>query len=169
MRCKILGCAFFVVLLIATSASAAETRSAVAGAPRPQAVLADLAWLTGEWQGEGLGGQVLDSYSAPVGGQIVGHFRLVKEGQVVFYELFTIVDVNGSLEMRVKHFNPDLSGWEAKADAQTFPLVDVEKDVWFFDGITLRRTGSDQIVTTVLIKRKSGPPTEERLTFRRTR
>ncbi|MBL8645160.1 MAG: hypothetical protein JNK21_14605 [Rhodospirillaceae bacterium] len=156
-------------LILAFPARSGETRSAVAGVPGPQASLAGLSWLAGEWQGEGLGGQVLDTFSAPAGGQMVGHFRLVKDGKVVFYELFTFAEVNGSLEMRVKHFNPDLTGWEEKAKVQTFPLVAVEKDAWFFDGVTMRRTSNDQMTTTVLISGSNSQTREERFVYRRTR
>ena len=98
-------------LLVPSPLQAAETRAAVPGAPAPAAALADLGWLVGTWEGEGLGGAVLESYSPPAGGQIAGHFRLLKDGKPQFYELLMIAEVGASLEFRVKHFNPDMTGW----------------------------------------------------------
>lgn len=37
-------------------------------------------------------------WSAPVGGTMVGHFRLVRDGKPVFYELLTLIEVEGSVE-----------------------------------------------------------------------
>lgn len=152
---------------LASPASPAETRSATSGAVAPAAALADLAWLVGSWEGEGLGGVVLESYSPPAGGQIAGHFRLLKNGKPQFYEMLMIAEVGASLEFRVKHFNPDMTGWEEKAEVVRFPLVAVEKDVWYFDGLTLRRTGPDSTRQTVLIRQKDGTTREAGFTYRR--
>lgn len=80
------------------------------GAPRPGAHVTEFKWLTGSWVGEGLGGQVEEVWSEPVGGSMVGHFRLVRDGKPVFYELLMLIEVEGSVEMRIKHMNPDMSG-----------------------------------------------------------
>ncbi len=154
-------------LLLPSPLQAAETRAAVPGAPAPAAALADLGWLVGTWEGEGLGGAVLESYSPPAGGQIAGHFRLLKDGKPQFYELLMIAEVGASLEFRVKHFNPDMTGWEEKAEVVRFPLVAVDKDVWYFDGLTIRRTGPDRTLQTVLIRQKDGSTREAGFTYRR--
>ena len=91
-----------------------NTLRLVEGAPRPGARVTEFSWLTGAWVGEGLGGEVEEVWSAPVGGSMVGHFRLVRDGQPVFYELLTLIEVDGSVEMRLKHMNPDMTGWEEK-------------------------------------------------------
>ncbi|MDX2145736.1 MAG: DUF6265 family protein [Rhodospirillaceae bacterium] len=154
-------------LLLAAPASAAETRTAAPGAAPPPAVIADLAWLEGPWEGEGLGGEAHEAYAPPAHGQIVGYFRHVKNGAIAFYELVTFAEVGGSLEMRVKHFNADLTGWEEKNDVQRFALVAVEKDVWYFDGLTVRRTGPDTMITTVLVKQRDGTTSEFPFHYRR--
>ncbi|MDO9487477.1 MAG: DUF6265 family protein [Sphingomonadaceae bacterium] len=159
--------AMVVGLALAPPARAAETRSALPGAPAPAAALADLGWMVGSWEGEGLGGAVLESYSPPAGGQIAGHFRLLKDGKPQFYEMLMIAEVGTSLEFRVKHFNPDMTGWEEKAEVVRFPLVAVEKDVWYFDGLTIRRTGPDSTLQTVLIRQKDGSTREAGFTYRR--
>ena len=62
------------ISVLAAPLPAAETRSRVEGVAAPAADIADLAWLAGHWVGEGLGGRATEVYSAPAGGQIVGHF-----------------------------------------------------------------------------------------------
>jgi hypothetical protein len=78
---------------------------------KPAATLKDVAWLEGKWTGTGLGGQAEDLWSSPASSAMPGIFRLVKEGKIVFYELMTMVEVEGSLELRLKHFHADLKGW----------------------------------------------------------
>jgi hypothetical protein len=48
-------------------------------------------------------------------------YRLVRDRKPIFYELLTIVEENGSLMLRLKHFN--LTGWEDKLKTIDFPLV----------------------------------------------
>lgn len=159
----------FLCLLLSTSALAAETRQAQPGMAPPSASISDLAWLTGQWDGEGLGGTSHEIYSPPADGQIVGHFRQSKNGKIQFYELVTVAETNGSLEFRIKHFNADLTGWEEKAEVQKFPLVAVDKDVWYFDGFTVRRDGPDGMIVTVLAKMKDGSSAELVFTYRRVK
>ncbi len=120
----------------------------------PAARLADLGWLAGRWEGPGIeGGIASETYSAPAGGQIVGHFRQLKrDGSIMFYEIMTIAEVGGRLHFRVKHFNPDMTAWEEKERVVSFPLVAVTRDAWIFDGLTLRRVGADAMVATVRIR-----------------
>jgi hypothetical protein len=148
---------------------AGETRKAQPGAAPVKASFADLGWLEGSWSGEGLGGNALVVYSGAYDGQMVGHFRQGKNDKIQFYEIVAVVDVGGSLEYRVKHFNADLTGWEEKAVIQSFPLVAVEKDVWYFDGLTIRRTGEGSMVETVLVERKDGKTFEAAFTYTRTK
>ena len=153
-----------ICLLLSAPLLAAETRTAVPDAPPPTAKIADLAWLAGAWEGEGFGGTVREVYSPPAGGQIVGHFTLLKAGAVAFHEIVSIAESGGSLELRLKHFNADLTGWEEKNDVQRFPLVAVAGDAWYFDGLTMRRDGADGMVAAVLARAKDG--TESELVFR---
>jgi hypothetical protein len=160
----------FIGLALSSPAPAAETRAATPGSPAPAARLADLAWMVGTWEGEGLGGTVLESYSAPAAGQMVGHFRALKpDGSPMFYELVMVAEVGGSLEYRVKHFNPDMTGWEEKAQVVRFPLVAAEKDAWYFDGLTIRRTGADSVTHFVRIGAKDGSRREASFSYRRVK
>lgn len=161
---------FAPLLLIAASAAPAQqVRTAAPGATPPAASVDDLAWLAGEWTGEGFDSVLHENYSAPVGGQIAGHFYAAKAGKPSFYEFELVTQVGPSVEFWVKHFNPDMVGWEEKARFVRFKLVAVEKDAWYFDGLTLRRTGPDTAEHIVRIKSKDGTETDAVLRYRRLR
>lgn len=82
-----------------------------------------LAWLAGHWVGEGFGGTVEEVWAPPRGGSMMGMFRLVVDERVVFYELFAVArEADGTWAMRLKHFNPDLSGWEEKDKSLLWPV-----------------------------------------------
>jgi hypothetical protein len=157
-----------------TPAGSPRTLRAQPGVAAPRATLKDAAWLEGAWLGEGLGGEAEEVWSGARGGAMVGHFRSVSspaDGSVVrFYELMTIVESNGSLVLRLKHFNPDLSGWEEKDRTVDFPLVALGSEgdqALYFAGLTYRRHG-DGIVAWVAIQGRDGVR-EEGFTFRRRR
>jgi hypothetical protein len=149
--------------------AAQETRARQPGAEAPRARIEDLAWLQGQWEGPGIAGLATEVYSGPAGGQIVGHFRQLRGDGIWFYEIMTIVQAGASLEYRLKHFNQDLTGWEEKGTVLTFPLVAVEKDAWYFDGLTVRRDGADGMIGAVRIESKDGPPREAVFKYRRVR
>jgi hypothetical protein len=135
---------------------------------RPRASLGDVAWLAGRWNGTGLGGATEETWSAAAGGSMMGMFRLVKGEAVVFYEFFVLVEEAGSLLLKLKHFNADLTGWEERADAVTFRLVKVTPDGIWFDGLTYRREGSDTLRAFVAIRnRADGSVREEAFELRR--
>ena len=140
------------------------------GAPRPAATIADWAWIAGRWQGDGMGGSVEESWTEPAGGSMLGYFRLVRAGKPVFYEILTVIEIEGSLEMRLKHVNPDMTGWEEKADFVTFKLAKLEPDAVHFNGLTFRRTGPDRLeIYLALRNRADGTVREEKFTMSRTR
>ena len=131
------------------------------GAASPPATLGGMAWLAGSWTGEGLGGQVEEIWSPAQAGAMMGMFRLLRDGQTAFYELMTLVEENGSLVLRVKHFNPDLTGWEDKGESVDFALVAVDGDRILFDGLTIHRRADDAMTMHVVISSKDGTVREE--------
>lgn len=157
-------------LCLAGPAWAQETRSLSAGAASPAASVEQLAWLAGTWRGEGLGAVATEVYSSPQAGQIAGHFQLEDgRGGIAFYELMQIVPRAGSLVYRLRHFNPDLTGWEDKTGkAVEFGLVAIEGDKAHFDGLTLHRTGPDSMTVWVRIGKKDGSSEEAPFRYRRS-
>ena len=100
---------------------------------------------------------------------MAAHFYAAKDGKPAFFEFELINQVGNSLEFWVKHFEPTMIGWEEKDKYVRFPLVAVEKDTWYFDGLTIRRTGPDTAEHIVRIKGKDGSSHEEVLRYRRVR
>ena len=136
------------------------------GSPLSAQKLADLSWLEGSWEGTGIGGaRATEVYSGVAGGQIVGHFRQLKpDGSVMFYELVTIDEKDGQLRYRLKHFNPDLTGWETQAKVREFVLISATTNRWIFSGLAYERIGQNQMIATVISRRLDG--SEEPLEFR---
>ena len=115
------------------------------GSAGPPARVADFAWLEGHWQAEALGGNAEEIWSPPAAGTMVGMFRLIQEGEAGFYEIFTLTEEGSTVLMRLKHFHPDLKGWEEKDETVDFPLVALEEGQAFFDGLTYQRLGPNEI------------------------
>jgi hypothetical protein len=145
-----------------------------ADAARPKATLDAVAWLAGgAWRGEGLGGVSEEIWGAPAGGQMMGMFRQLKRGAdgreaLVFYEFLTFVEQDGSIVLKLKHFNPDLTGWEEKERFVTFRLARVTPDAVFFDGLTFRREGPDRL-SIFLALRDANAGTTTEAAFKLTR
>jgi hypothetical protein len=150
--------AFTATLFAAACAAQAQT-------PRA-ATIEDAAWLAGRWVGEGFGGQMEEAWAPPVGGQMVGHFRYWRDGQPQFYEFLLLDVVEGGVRMRVKHFNPDMVGWEERGDWHSFEPVSAGPDALVFDGLEIRREGEDRVVMTIRI-RNDDEVTTEILRFQR--
>ena len=83
----------------------------------------DYQWLAGSWIGDGFGGVSEETWSFPIDGTMMGMYRHHKDEKIVFYE-FLLLDETG---MRLKHFNPDLTGWEDKEGMVTFEMISFSK------------------------------------------
>lgn len=133
------------------------------GGASPAATLAQMKWLQGRWTGKALGGEVEEVWTAPQAGAMLGIYRLVRDDKPVFYEFMTLVEEEGSLVMRLKHFNPDLTGWEEKDQTEAFRLVALEDDAVHFEGLSMHIDG-DLLTVHLAIENKDG--TLEEATFR---
>jgi hypothetical protein len=72
----------------------------------------ELEWLAGAWSGKGLGGDVEQHWTRPVGGSMSGMFRLVQNGSAGFYEFLLIEQGDKGATLRFQHFNPGYAPWE---------------------------------------------------------
>jgi len=121
-----------------------ETRKLGPGQTPATARIQDFAWLSGNWQGQGLGGFSEENWQAPQGGSMLGTFRQHKLDKPWFYEFMLLLEVDGTVQLQVKHFTPEGKGWEEKDDFLTFRLVQVGPNEAYFEGLTFRRQG-DQL------------------------
>lgn len=139
------------------------------GDTRPQATLTQVAWLAGSWEGEAFGERFEEVWNPASGGSMVGMFKLMNGDDVGFYELMLLVEEEGSLSLKVKHFNPDFSAWEDKKDYVDFKLVKVEPDAVHFSGLSFYRRGDDAIDGYIVMRTNDGAISEEKLVYRRVR
>ena len=144
----IVGC--FLSGGIASAGDKIDVRSLKDGETSPPARIEALSWLTGYWEGEGLDGDAVEIIAPPAGGQMMGAFyHQKKDGALNFYEFYTFAEVDDTLVLRIKHFTPDLIGWEEKDVFVEFPLVAVEENAVYFDGLTFALTGADELQSAV--------------------
>jgi len=136
-------------------------------AKSPSASLEDMGWLHGFWKGEGLGGQVDASWSGSVAGTMVGTFRLVKNDQIEFSEFLEISQKDGSLVLKVKHFDRELNGWEEKDKFAEFALVRLDDKTANFDGLTYTIDEEGDLRAYVAMKQKDGTIKEGDFVFQR--
>lgn len=128
-----------------------------AGTPaRIPATLDDVGWLIGSWLGTGLGGEADEVWLPPVGDAMVGMFRLSQDSSAVFYELWTLREVDGSLVLELKHFGPDMTGWEERDATVRFELVQIEPGAAYFDGLTYQQVGVDALHIWVALREDGG-------------
>jgi hypothetical protein len=137
-----------------------NTLRAPAGAG-PKASLADMGWLVGHWTGTGLGGVSEEIWSEPAAGAMMGMYRLIVGGKLVFYEFMNMVEENGSLALKLKHFNADLTGWEEKDRFVTFRLAKLTPTEAWFGGLTFRRVSNDRLEIFLALRGNDGNVREE--------
>jgi hypothetical protein len=136
------------------------------GTARPAATLADMAWLVGRWKGTGPGGVSEEIWADPIGGVMMGMYRLVIDGKPSFYEFMHLSEEQGSLALKLKHFNPDLTAWEEKDRFVTFPLVKLGTEEAFFNGLTFRLTPEGRLEIFLALQ-QNGKVREERFDLAR--
>lgn len=136
------------------------------GNASPPASLRQVEWLSGHWRGEAFGGITEEIWSPPLGGSMMCSFKLVSGGKVSFYELVVITEVAGSLMLRLKHFHGNLKGWEEKDSTIDFPLVKIEGNRAYFEGMTFEKTGTNDLTVYVMIGKK-GEEQEVKFPYRR--
>lgn len=126
------------------------------GMPSPEARLADVAWIQGYWQGEAFGGMAEEVWLPPMGESMMFAYKLVVDGKVAFYEVGYIKEKDNSLLLQLKHFDPDLKGWEEKEETVDFPLLRIEPNKAYFDGITFERSKPGEMMVYLLLEDREG-------------
>ena len=161
-----------IVLLVASSASAQSQRTEHTyklddPEHRPTATLSDVGWLVGSWTGEAFGGSFEQVWNPPSAGSMLGMFKtLDAEGQVRFYELLLLVEEQGSLSLKVKHFGRDFIAWEDKDEFITFRFIEADENAIHFSGLSFYRVGDDEFHGYIAM-RQGDEIREETLTYRR--
>lgn len=162
--------------LLLASPAASEPPAA---APRPAeprtaapARLADLSFLSGRWVGVEPEPFSEESWGTASGDSMVGTWRLVAKGRTKLFELLTLLEEEGRVALRLRHFDRHGVAWEEKDAPLVLPLVAKGRDLAVFEGtergsllrLTYRREGTS---LTVVLEKGAEPP--ETYRFRRAR
>lgn len=110
----------------------------------------DLNWMVGYWTGPGLGGECEEVWMPSVDSHMIGTFRFWDAGKLVFSEFMHLIQEGESISMKLKHFNPDLSGWEEKEEWTKFRLIELTENKVWFDGLTIERIGDEMVYQLAL-------------------
>lgn len=159
------------IVLAATAARAAVPRTEHTfqleeNENRPVATLADAAWLVGSWTGTAFGQNFEETWNPPSAGSMVGLFKLYDDDGVSFYEILLLTVEEGTLSLKVKHFNADFTAWEEKGDYVDFRLVKLEDDALHFGGMSFYRRDDDTI-DGYIVMRSGEKVTEHHLAYER--
>lgn len=119
----------------------------------PTVNINDIDWIVGHFRGEVFGGVSEEVWMPPFGGTMMGMFKIVRGDSIVFYEFLTITEELNSLNLKLKHFYPDLTGWEKKDEFISFPLVKLTQDAVFFDGLTFQKVDQNTIQVYLALRR----------------
>jgi hypothetical protein len=118
----------------------------------------DYAWLAGRWTGDGFGGTSEEIWSPPsADGTMMGVYRHHNaDGSLNFYE-FMVLDKTG---LRLKHFTPELVGWETKENYITFEMVEFTKEKIELKGLVFERKSNSEMEIRLRLKNGDKVETE---------
>ena len=118
----------------------------------------DYAWLSGTWLGDGFGGTSEETWGQPASdGTMMGMYRHFKSDGTMSFCEFWILNEKG---IRLKHFNPDLVGWEEKEDYITFEMVAFSPERIEMDGLIYERKSANEMQIQLKLKRGDREETE---------
>ncbi len=146
MRCALLALS----LIFAPVLSAAEP-PVPAATPRPgiSSTLGDVSFMAGRWVDEEKGTLSEEIWSAPGGDSMMGMWRLSVGGKAKVFEFLTMVEEEGRVTFRLRHFDRRGVAWEEKDKPLVLPLVVKGAGLAVFEGdgksgilrLTYRREG----------------------------
>ncbi|GGZ40708.1 hypothetical protein GCM10007049_37500 [Echinicola pacifica] len=147
-------------LLACTTLRAQEVLQLVENEPSSVAAVAELNWMTGYWEGEGLGGFCEEIWLPEKEGHMNGIFRFFSEGELIFTEYMALTnDAEGRLYLKLKHYGEDYSPWEEKDRWEEFKLIKIQGKTAYFDGLTISRE-DDQMTLQLIIEHEGNSSIE---------
>jgi hypothetical protein len=93
--------------------------------------LADLDWLAGRWVGKWGPRTAEQVWTSPEAGLMLGALRLFEDNHTLLVEVFTLEQKSHGVELRFRHFTPDLVPWEQSAATQ-LSLESYDAAKWVF-------------------------------------
>ncbi len=153
-------------------ASTVTTFSQSSGINQKNASLSSFNFFGGKWIGELDGGFTEETWSDPLGDNLIGTFRFVKETKALFYEFMTIEQTASGPILSIKHFGTGLIGWEEKDKAIRFALTDLGSKMAVFsaleeDSKLIFRLNDPDSLTITLEKTKDGKVQSQPFEFKK--
>ena len=156
------------------SSSAVAAASPLPGAPRPQQVLANFAWLAGEWHGSWGPRLAVEAWTPPHAGVMLGSFQESENGKTLVLELLSLTEVGGMLKLHIRHFTPSLDAWE-KQDPVALNLQRADATTAIFDNpadgepktATFTRLDADTYVSRFELTSEKGDPHITQIVYHR--
>ena len=148
-------------VLIAQTQQTPNTLKLEESAPRPKATIEDVGLLVGHWEGEFLGSMAEEIWLPAAGNSMLGMFRLYGDDGLLFYEIMILVEEEESVSLKLKHFHPDLKGWEEKDETVTFRLVRANKNDLWFEGLTFRSQPDGSLKCFIALRQDDGSVEEQ--------
>ncbi|MDH4072640.1 MAG: DUF6265 family protein [Gammaproteobacteria bacterium] len=136
------------------------------GEERPAATLDAASFLVGSWVGTAFGEKAEESWSAPTGDSMVGTFKLFSGDEPAMYEIMLLTVEDGTLSLKVRHFNADFTAWEDKGDYVNFQLVKHDDGELHFGGLSFYRRGDDRL-DGYIVMRQGDEVVEQHLAYER--
>lgn len=158
---------FLPIALIPLGSKAQNTLSLPEHKNVHEARISEISWMEGHWRGEAFGGITEEIWGPPLGGSMMFSFKLVVDGQVVFYELGHIRELRNTLVFELKHFDGDLKAWEEKDEVQRFELIKIDGNRLYFQGFTFEKISADEINIYALIGHDDGSEEEVKFNYKR--
>jgi hypothetical protein len=109
---------FFLLFSIAISATAVGQLK--------KAAIKDLSFIAGQWTLQHEWGDMEEVWSAPMGNNMMGSYRCVKDSKIVFYEFMVIEQTDSVPVLYLRHFGAGSIAWEEKESPGLYPLLLLE-------------------------------------------
>ncbi len=129
----------------------------------------DFAFLTGYWSGTGMGGKSEEMWMPPSDGRMFGIFKQSNESGLIFTEFMEITQADGEFVLRLKHFNPDFSGWEEKTEHLTFSLEGSSENSADFGSLRYKVNATDALQIELDMRQQAGTVKTEIFILNRVR
>ncbi len=146
----------FSIVLFWSTLLCAQTHSVKQSTDSLNANLEQISWLSGQWKGEAFGGQTEENWSVASAGSMMAVFKLITNNQVAFYDLKIIKEVEQTLVLQIKHFDPDLKGWETKNETIDCPLLKITPSQAVFEGMRFEKISATKMRVYVDVENDEG-------------
>ena len=111
----------------------------------PKAKIEDIKWIEGNWIQKNTPFLIEETWVKNNSSSMMGIAKVSENGKVLFFEICTITEENGSLVLRIRHYDEHLNAAEEKDKPLECKLVEITSDKAYFNGFTFEKLDNDQI------------------------